>query len=286
MNSSTRKMPELDQAALQRAGKKIVVNGIELDVVVMGEGPDVLLVHGFPDDRSVWRKQIPALVAAGYRVIVPDTRGCGESDAPLGTRAYRIEEHMADLVGTLDALGVEKVKLIGHDWGAVLSWQFCMAHPERVERYAALSVGHPTAYAKGPLEQKIKGYYVFLIQLRGFIEWALRAGHWWLFRTIVRHAECDYYIQRLSRPGRLTAALNYYRANFAKLIFPPEYPSVAMPVLGIHSTSDNYLAARQMTDTARYVKGAFRYESIPGASHWLQLDAPEQVNALLLDFLQ
>jgi pimeloyl-ACP methyl ester carboxylesterase len=264
--------------------RKIQVNGVELDVLVVGEGPDVLLVHGFPDDRSVWRKQIPALVAAGYRVIAPDTRGCGESEAPRGRAAYRIREHVADLAGVLDALGVEKVKLLGHDWGAVLCWQFCFAHPDRVERYAALSVGHPNAYAKGPLEQKLKGWYVLAFQIPVLAEWALRARGWRLLRALTGHSEADHWVQRLGRPGRLTAALNYYRANLG-VILARDYVRLTMPILGIHSSGDRFLAARQMRDSAKWVDGPFRYERLDGASHWLQLDEPERVNRLLLDFL-
>jgi len=103
----------------------------------------VLLVHGFPDDHTVWRNQVPVLVRAGYRVIALDTRGCGES-AMLPTVAdYRIERLVDDLVGVLDALGINKVRLVAHDWGAVQAWHFALRHPERVERYITLSVGHP-----------------------------------------------------------------------------------------------------------------------------------------------
>ena len=131
------------------------VNGVRLHAAVAGEGPPVLLVHGFPDDHAVWRKQIPALAAAGYKVIAPDMRGCGESEAPVDVSSYRIDVLIDDLVGLLDTLGIERVRLVAHDWGAVIGWAFAIRHPERVERYAALSVGHPSAYARGPLEQKL-----------------------------------------------------------------------------------------------------------------------------------
>jgi len=146
-------------------GRTYRPNGVDLRVVAAGEGPDVLLVHGFPDDHSVWRHQIPALVAAGYRVIAPDTRGCGDSAAPLGRRHYTLDLLVGDLLALLDALGIEKVRLVGHDWGAIIAWQLAIRHPERVDRYLALSVGHPTAYARGPLEQKLKGWYVLFFLL-------------------------------------------------------------------------------------------------------------------------
>ena len=102
------------------------VNDVELNVVVLGEGPEVLLVHGFPDDHTVWRNQIPALVDAGYRVIALDTRGCGESEIKPREGDYAIDKLVADLLALLDALGIAKVRLVGHDWGAVQAWCFAM----------------------------------------------------------------------------------------------------------------------------------------------------------------
>ena len=268
------------------ANRRVRVNGIELNVAVAGEGPPVLLVHGFPDDHDVWRKQIPALAAAGYRVIAPDTRGCGDSDAPLGVHRYKLDLLVSDLVALLDALGIAKVRLVAHDWGAVIGWYFAVNHPERVDRYAALSVGHPTAYARGPLEQKLKGWYTVFFQIRGFAEWLMRAGHWKLFRWFTHFdEESPRWVSRLSRPGRLTAAINYYRANLVTILFR-KLPSARVPVLGIWSSGDRFLAEAQMVGSKQYVDAPFRYERIEGAHHWVQLAAPDRVNALLLDYLR
>jgi len=267
-------------------GQPYRVNGVELNVVIDGEGPPVLLVHGFPDDHTVWRKQIPALVAAGYKVIAPDTRGCGDSDAPVGSGHYTIDLLVADLVALLDALHIDKVRLVAHDWGAGIAWTLAMRHPERVERYAALSVGHLSAYARGGLGQKLKGWYILFFQLRGLAEWILRLGDWWLFRAVTRYPdEAPHWIRNLSRPGRLTAAINYYRANIG-MIVPRDLPSVPVPVMGVWSSGDAFLSESQMIDSNRYVDAPFRYERIEGANHWLQLAAPDKINALLLDFLR
>ncbi len=268
------------------ASRRVAVNGLNFHVVVEGDGPDVLLVHGFPDTHRVWRKQIPALVAAGYRVIAPDNRGCGASDMPGALREYRAERYVSDLVGLLDALQVRKVRLVGHDLGSVVSWLLCMQHPERVDRYMTLSVGHISAYARAPLEQKLRAYYVLLFQARGLIEWALRAHDWWLTRLISgHHAECPLWIESLSPPGRLTAAINFYRANL-RLLLPRSLPRPDMPVLGVWSSGDRFLVEAQMRDTANWVAGPWTYVRIDGASHWLQLDAPDRVNKLMLDFFQ
>jgi pimeloyl-ACP methyl ester carboxylesterase len=267
------------------ASRRMRVNGVELNVIVAGEGPDVLLVHGFPDDHTVWRNQIPALVAAGYRVIAPDTRGCGESDMPPREADYAIDRLVADLVGLLDTLGIARVRLVAHDWGAVQAWFFAMRHPERVERYVALSVGHPRAYASGGLVQKLKGYYVLLIQLRGVIEFLVTRFGWALFRLMLRFpSEFPHVRARLSRPGRLTAGFNYYRANLG-LLLGRDVSRVKVPVVGIWSDGDIFLAEGQMRGSERYCDGGWRYERVEGANHWLQLTAPERVNALLLQHL-
>jgi pimeloyl-ACP methyl ester carboxylesterase len=266
------------------SSRRLQVNGVTMNVVDQGEGPAVLLVHGFPDDYQLWRYQIPALLAAGYRVIAPDMRGCGESDAPRGTRAYAIAQLVADLVGVLDALGVARVKLVGHDWGAVIGWFLCMHHPERVERFVTLTVGHPNAYAQAPLEQKLKSLYAFLFQLRWLAELLLRAGNWFCFRKLTAHHEAQRWIELLSRPGRLTAGLNYYRANI-RIIIPRRYPPMTVPVLGVWSDGDRFLCERQMTDSAKWAKD-FRYERVDDASHWVPLDAPDRVNRLLLEYFR
>jgi pimeloyl-ACP methyl ester carboxylesterase len=262
------------------------VNGITLNVVVEGSGPDVLLVHGFPDTHDVWRNQIPTLIAAGYRVIAPDMRGCGDSDAPAGIAPYDVHNLVADLAALLDAMDVAKVRLVAHDWGAAIAWQFCIKHPARVDRYAALSVGHPTAYAKAPLRQKIMGWYVLFLQLRGIAEWMLRAGNWWFLRLITHYdAEMPRWIKSISRPGRLTAAINYYRANLG-MALPRAWPAVTMPVMGVWSDGDRFLCEEQMKATQGFVKAPWRYERVDGANHWMQLTAPERLNALLLDYLR
>src|SRR5262245_16341086 len=265
--------------------RRIHVNGVDLSVVIEGEGPDVLLVHGFPDDHTVWRNQIPVLVAAGYRVIALDTRGCGESEIPPKVADYKIGRLVEDLVGGLDALGVDKVRLVAHDWGAAQAWYFAMKHPERVDRYIALSVGHLNAYARGGAEQKLRGYYILFIQLRGIAEFLVKRFDWRLWRLIFGYDEelaaCK---ARLSRPGRLTAGFRYYRANFG-MVLPKAYPRVTVPVVGIWSDGDRFLVERQMRESARYCDAGFRYERIEGANHWLQLDAPEKVNPLLLKYL-
>lgn len=266
--------------------RSIEVNGTNLNVRIEGEGPNVLLVHGFPDCHTVWRHQIPALVAAGYRVIAPDTRGCGDSAMSTAVADYHVDNLVADLLGLLDALEIGRVRLVAHDWGACIAWQLVLACPDRVDRYIALSVGHPTAYARAGLLQKLKGYYILLVQLRGIAEWLLRCRNWQGLRLVTRYpVELDNWRAALGRPGRLTAALNYYRANL-HIPFSHDNPSARVPVLGIWSSGDIALAERQMVNSRDYVEADWQYRRIDGASHWLQLDAPDEINPILIDYLR
>jgi len=266
--------------------KTLRINGFAMNVIDVGSGAPVLLVHGFPDTHAVWRHQIPALVAAGYRVIAPDTRGCGDSEMLPKVADYHIDHLVADLAALLDTLDVPRVKLVAHDWGAVIAWRFVIAHPARVERYVALSVGHPTAYARGGIAQKLKGFYVLAFQLRGLAEWLLKAWDWAVFRHFTRFPEeVPHWREALSRPGRLTAGINYYRANLA-LIVPREFPPITVPVTGIYSDGDRFLTEGQMIASARYCAAGFRYLKVSGANHWMQLDAPDKVTPLILEALR
>lgn len=267
------------------ATRKISVNGLDMNVAVAGEGPDVLLVHGFPDTHRVWRRVTPALVSGGYRVIAPDTRGCGDTDMPADVSAYRLEHLVADLAGLLDALDVRRVRVVAHDWGAVQAWRLALDHPQRVERLAALSVGHPAAYSHAGLAQKLRAYYMVLLQVRGLSEYVATRSGWLAFRLLTQYPEeMPEWRTALARPGRLTAGMNYYRAN-RSLVLPRRYPAARVPVLGIWSSGDRFLTEEQMTGSRRYVSGPWRYERIEGANHWMQLTAPDRLNKLLLQFL-
>ncbi len=262
------------------------VNGIDLHVAMAGSGTDVLLLHGFPDTHLVWREQIPALVAAGHRVIAPDLRGCGQSSMPPRVRDYRLDLLVDDIVGLLDALGIAKVRLVAHDWGAVIGWQLALRHPGRIERYCALSVGHPSCYARGGLLQKLKAYYIALFQLPLLPELILRFGNWRGLYCLTRcRHELATWRQSLSPPGRLRAGINYYRANLG-LVWPHDWGDVLVPVLGIYSTGDIALVERQMVASGLRCKAGWRYVRFERAGHWMQSEIPDRLNPVLLSFLK
>ncbi len=269
--------------------RRLLADGVELAVVDEGEGRPVLLLHGFPDSSYVWRHQIAALVAGGRRVIAPDLRGFGESDRPEGVEAYRMRRLVADVVAVLDACGVDRSDVVGHDWGSSIAWVLAAFLPERVDRLVALSVGHPNASRSPTIEEREKAWYQLLFQFEGVAEALLPRDDWKLLREFSRgDGDVERWLADLSRPGALTAGLNWYRANSspARQLVPREpVPPVIALTLGVWSDGDHYLTERPMLESAEHVTGPWRYQRIEGASHWLQLDAPELLNELLLDFL-
>jgi pimeloyl-ACP methyl ester carboxylesterase len=269
--------------------KRIRGDGIDLAVLDEGDGRPVVLLHGFPDSSHLWRKQVPALADSGMRVIAPDLRGFGESDRPAAVEEYALRRSVADVVAVLDALEIERAHVVGHDWGAAVAWMLASLVPARVERLVAMSVGHPNAARERSIEQREKSWYALLFQFTDVAEELVSRDDWKLFRQFTRgDGDVDRYIADLSRPGALTAGLNWYRANLdpgRELAHREPLPAVAAPTLGLWGTRDNYLTEEPMLRSAEHVTGPWRYERIEGASHWLQLDAPERVNELLLEFL-
>jgi pimeloyl-ACP methyl ester carboxylesterase len=265
-------------------------SGVSLNVEITGpdEGRPVVLLHGFPDSSRLWTKQVSALAGAGYRVIVPDQRGYGQSDKPAEVDAYNIVLLAADIVAVLDQVGVEKASIVGHDWGSAVAWTTAAFAPERVDRLVALSVGHPLAFGGAGLEQREKSWYMLLFQFEGVAEEWLTADDWANFRSWGRHPDADAVITELEANGSLTPGLNWYRANVHPRSLvepPPAFPPVVVPTLGVWSSGDFALTEAQMTGSSQFVDAAWRYERIEGPGHWMQLEAPDQVNRLLLDYL-
>lgn len=267
-------------------GQLLQVNGISLHVAEHGAGVPVLLLHGWPDSGFLWRHQVPYLVDHGFRVIVPDLRGFGQSERPAGVGAYALQNVIADVAGILDALGIQTAHVVGHDWGAAVAWLTAMFIPDRMRRLVVLSVPHPLAPAT--IRQREMAWYQLLFQFEGIAEAQLQANDWALFRTFSRgEGDQDRYIADLSRPGALTASLNWYRANLAPRMPGPrrELPPVTVPTLGIWSTGDHYLDGERMRMSGDCVAGPWQYVEIPDASHWIPLDAPGRLNELLGDWL-
>jgi pimeloyl-ACP methyl ester carboxylesterase len=244
-------------------------------------------LHGFPDSGRLWRNQVPALADAGFRVIVPDLRGYGQSDKPTEVQAYSLLLLARDVLAVVDDAGEERVHVVGHDWGAVISWLLASAQPDRVDHLVVMSVGHPSTF-RATYTQMEKSWYMLLFQFPDIAEQWLAGNNWANFRSWAHHPDADAVISELETNGSLTPGLNYYRANVppASWLGPPVgLPPVPAPTMGIWSTGDIALTERQMTDSAKSVVGPWKYERLEGPGHWMQLDDPPAVNRLLLGFL-
>lgn len=262
--------------------------GIGIHYEVQGEGRPVVLLHGFPDSGRLWRHQVPPLVDAGFRVVVPDLRGYGASDKPDGVDHYNMMLLATDVAAVLEAEGIDRAHVVGHDFGAALAWAIGSLAPDRVDHLVALSVGHPSSFRGEDFEQAEKSWYMLLFQFPGVAEQWLSAEDWANFRHWGRHPDADAVIAELEANGSLTPGLNWYRANVPpeSYVSPPlELPAVQAPAMGVWSSGDFALTEGQMMRSEKHVAGPWRYERIEGAGHWMQLEASDAVNELLLDFL-
>jgi pimeloyl-ACP methyl ester carboxylesterase len=265
-----------------------VVDGYATEFEVTGTGRPVLLLHGFPDSGNLWRHQVPVLSVGGYQLIVPDLRGYGHSAKPADVESYGLLHLASDVIGILDSLGIERAHVVGHDWGAALSWLLAALQPERVDHLVALSVGHPAAFAQAGLPQREKSWYMLLFQFPDVAEQWLSDDDWANFRAWSQHPDADAAIAELEANDSLTPALNWYRANVppTSLIGPRlALPPVQAPAMGVWSDGDRFLTEAQMTGSQEHVQGSWRYERLEGPGHWMQLEARDAVSRLLTDFL-
>jgi pimeloyl-ACP methyl ester carboxylesterase len=280
------------------AHREAVVNGVRLHYVEAGRGPLVLLLHGFPEFWYSWRHQLPALAAAGFHAVAPDLRGYNLSAKPPGAHSYRVEALVGDVLGLIRATGHERAALAGHDWGGGIAWAAAMRHPAAVERLVVLNAPHPAAFARElrTASQLRRSWYVFFFQLPWLPEWLFRRRDFAaLGRTLRRdparpgaftEEDVRLYKEALARPGALTAAINYYRALFrdGTRWVGGRVPRIEAPTLLIWGERDRYLGLRLTEGLERWVPNV-RVERLPDASHWVQCDAPERVNELMVEFL-
>jgi pimeloyl-ACP methyl ester carboxylesterase len=269
---------------------RIEANGRSFEVAEEGAGTPVVLLHGFPDTSALWRHQVAALTDAGFRTIAPDMRGRGRSDRPPDVADYALTKIVGDVTGIMDALGIQCAHVVGHDWGAVAAWLVAMLAPARVDHLVVISVGAPGAAGPPTLEALQKGWYRILFDIAGVAEDLIQRNDWYLMRTLLEGGGENFetYIANLSEPGALTAALNWYRANtpVQRLLGPSlPLPPVTAPTMGVFGTADVALTEDAMVKSASRVSGPWRYERLEGIGHFVPLDAPDQLNKLLLDFL-
>lgn len=277
-------------------------NGVPFFALAEGppQGRLVLLLHGFPELSLSWRRQLPALAAAGFRAVAPDMRGYGRSGGREGP--FDLRTLADDVAGMVGALGRERAAVVGHDWGGAAAWGAAGYRPEVVERLVVLNSPHPSVLrrelARNP-RQLLRSWYMFLFQIPRLPEWlvtrngAAEVGRMLRGGAHRREAfpweETAPYRESFLQPGGARAALGYYRAAFRRgPAGAPRPRPIQAPTLILWGACDRFLGRETIAPAkmARLFAGAGPEISfVEGAGHYVQNEAPEAVNAALVAFL-
>ncbi len=278
--------------------RDIITNGIRMHYVTQGEGPLVVLLHGFPEFWYSWRMQIPFLAQLGYTVVAPDLRGYNDTEKPHS--GYQVSQLLKDIVGLIKGLGREKTIIIGHDWGGALAWAFAMSYPQMTERLVVMNAPHPAAFQRDlfTAKQLRKSWYIFVFQLPWLPEYMLGRHHAqtigrMIYASAVQKAAfpaevLDRYREAMSKPGALRASINYYRSLFRRpsgmAASSGSRTKITVPTLLIWGEQDVALDRALTVGLEQWVSD-IQVKYIPDSGHWVQQEQPEQVNAFLAEFL-
>lgn len=276
------------------AMEQVHVGDFVFDVRVAGpkNGTPVILLHGFPETSYEWRSQLAALARAGYRAIAPDQRGYSPGARPKAVSDYAVTLLAGDVVGIADAMGVDQFHLVGHDWGAAVAWVVAKLASARVLTVSPISVPHPDAFKTVLADQTSCQYrassYFDLFTTPEATSSMISADAGFL-RTVLTgldQADVDVYVDALANFETMDAALNWYRANVAnRQIVGPELGKITVPTMFVWSDGDVALCREGGDLTVNYVDAPYRFEIIPGVSHWVPELAADRVNELLLSQL-
>jgi epoxide hydrolase 4 len=279
--------------------RRVEANGLTFEVAEAGAGDHLALcLHGFPELHYSWRHQMSLLAGMGYRVWAPNQRGYGGSSRPAGIENYTMDKIVADAAALFDASGAAKLTLIGHDWGGAIAWNFAINRARPIERLVVMNLPHPRRFAAALKHwpQRRRSWYIGAIQLPWLPEWWLARNNGAQIRRAFRGMAVDksrfpdevldVYADAAREPGALTAMLNWYRAavRHSDRIVLRNGGSVEVPVLIIWGEEDSALGLETLDGTERYVSD-LTIRRLPGVSHWVQQEAPEAVNAILVEWL-
>jgi pimeloyl-ACP methyl ester carboxylesterase len=284
--------------ANRRRGRVRVVeqfsrNGMRFQV--LDEGPvdaeTVVLLHGFPQSARSWSGVSRPLLAAGYRVIAPDQRGYTPQARPPARRDYRLNELVDDVVALVDAAGIDRVHLVGHDWGGGVAWMVAATRPDRLHSLTVVSAPHPRAVVTAMLtsRQLLQAWHVAVFQLPWLPEAAVRWRGGRLAVAMLKRSglgdqPARAYADRLvDDPGGLAGALRWYRAMPLDISVGRGTGAITVPTTYVWSTGDVAIGRRAAELTGRWVTGPFDFKVLEGVSHWIPEEAPDELAAYILE---
>jgi pimeloyl-ACP methyl ester carboxylesterase len=285
----------------------IKTNGIELHCAIKGQGPLVILLHGFLECWYSWRHQIKSF-SNQFRVVAPDMRGYNESAKPSGIHSYELSNLIQDIAGLVHALGEEDAIIVGHDIGGYVSWGLAMEQPKIVKRLVVLNCPHPAIVRihqkQWNLRQYLRSWYTLFFQLPWIPEVLLGANNAKAIPRIIRNSaiqkekftkeDFDYFCRAATQPNALHSSINYYRAIGRSLLKPQwlnknglnDWPKIQAPTLLLWGQKDSFLGNELTEGMEELFTNSFKLQLIPDCGHWVQQEKADLVNQYLKEFLQ
>ena len=274
----------------------ITTNHVRLHYVTQGEGPLMLMLHGFPEFWYSWHHQIPVF-AQDYKIVALDMRGYNDSDKPQDVSAYRMAELIKDVKGVIQGLGYDQCVLVAHDWGGAIAWQFAYAHPEMLHKLIIMNLPHPAKFQealRSNPQQILRSWYIGFFQVPMLPELMFQANDYRGIASMFAEratnnsafspADLDAYKNAAAKRGALTAMINYYRSNLDTLLQPKEWGILDVPTLLLWGEDDFALGKELTYGTKAYVRD-LELHYLSQCSHWIQQEQPELVNQYMRTFL-
>lgn len=261
---------------------------MEKQKIVKPKTNSIIFLHGFPASTESWSATAHELSKKGYNILLPEQRGYSEALRPKKRRDYKLSLLAGDIIRLMDDKHIEQAHIVGHDWGGVVAWALASWYPERVGTLTVVSTPHPQALLSSLWSSKqiLLSWYMFFFQLPYLPEYVMskhngRALQNMLEKTGLTKSTAQKYVEYMLHPGRLTGAINWYRAIPYTLQETRTINSINVPTLFVYGEKDNFLSTKAAVLTQQWVEGVYEYEALPDGTHWLPEESPDALATLI-----